>query len=72
MQNEPAFFHYLKRIADECNDVADVRSACHAATVKDGWPATFLKVTAKDDSVCFPEGEGLVVRDNRWMLIVLV
>ena len=53
MHNEPTWFRYLKDIADERNDVADIRSACHAATVKDGWPATLVRVTTKDDSVCF-------------------
>ena len=49
MHNEPKFVASLKKAAKERHDVADFKSACHAATIDQGWPAPV--VTLHDKSV---------------------
>lgn len=49
MHNESEWSKKMKAIADERNDVADIRSAGLAATVKNGWPSAILRMTAAAD-----------------------
>jgi hypothetical protein len=51
MHNEPHWFKELKDIADERNDVSDIRSVCYGATVKDGWPAAIVQLSSKEPGV---------------------
>jgi cytosine/adenosine deaminase-related metal-dependent hydrolase len=38
MHNEPHNIHKLKKMAAESKDVADIKAACLAATIENGWP----------------------------------
>jgi imidazolonepropionase-like amidohydrolase len=46
--NEPAHIAELKAESSVRADIADIKSACHAATVKGGWPAPVIMATATD------------------------
>ncbi|KAL2787485.1 hypothetical protein BJX66DRAFT_341128 [Aspergillus keveii] len=46
MHNEPHWFQEMKQMAVARDDVADILSACYAATVKDGWPAAIIQLTS--------------------------
>ena len=43
MHNVPAEVAKLKKVAGERKDVADLKSACYAATIDGGWPAWVVK-----------------------------
>ncbi|CEN59979.1 hypothetical protein ASPCAL02420 [Aspergillus calidoustus] len=51
MHNEPHWFQEMKQLAVARDDVADILSACYAATVKDGWPAAIIQLTADSPQV---------------------
>lgn len=51
MHNEPHWFRDLKEIANERNDVSDIRSVCYAATIKGGWPSAIVKLTSQESGV---------------------
>jgi dihydroorotase-like cyclic amidohydrolase len=51
MHNEPYWFRDMKQLSISRNDVADVKSACHAATVKDGWPSAIIQLSSDDPEV---------------------
>jgi dihydroorotase-like cyclic amidohydrolase len=51
MHNEPHWFQEMKQMAVARNDVADILSACYAATVKGGWPAAIIQLTADSPQV---------------------
>lgn len=42
MHNEPLLMSKLRRVAAEDSDAADLRAACHGATIEGGWPAALL------------------------------
>ncbi|KAH8697937.1 hypothetical protein BGW36DRAFT_427872 [Talaromyces proteolyticus] len=48
MHNEPYWFKEMERLSSFRNDVADIRSACHAATVKGGWPSAIIQLSSDD------------------------
>jgi hypothetical protein len=48
MFNEPDNVTSLKKIAGERNDIADIRSALHAATIEGGWPSQVIMATAPE------------------------
>jgi hypothetical protein len=47
MFNEPDNVASLKKIAGERNDIADIRSALHAATIEGGWPSQVIMASAE-------------------------
>ncbi|KAJ5122883.1 hypothetical protein N7448_008980 [Penicillium atrosanguineum] len=51
MHNEPDYFQRMKKIADERNDVSDIKSACHAATITNGWPSPIVRLTSKNPEI---------------------
>ena len=51
LHNEPEWFQKLKSIANQRNDVCDVKSACFGATIKDGWPSAIVKLVSQDVEV---------------------
>ena len=46
--NEPENIAKLKKESSERADIADVKSACFAATIKDGWPRPVVLATMED------------------------
>jgi dihydroorotase-like cyclic amidohydrolase len=53
MMNEPNSVEALKKAAGERYDIADLKSALHAATVEGGWPSqVMLAITPDVDVVC--------------------
>lgn len=46
--NEPDHIAKLKKEASERPDIADIKSACFAATIKDGWPRSVVLATMQD------------------------
>jgi len=48
MFNEPDNVASLKKTAGERNDIADIRSALHAATIEGGWPSQVIMATAAE------------------------
>jgi dihydroorotase-like cyclic amidohydrolase len=46
--NEPDVISKLKNEASERVDIADVKSSCLAATIKDGWPRPVVLATLED------------------------
>lgn len=46
--NEPENIAKLKKESSERTDIADIKSACHAATIKDGWPRAVVLATLED------------------------
>jgi hypothetical protein len=48
MFNEPDNVASLKKVAGERNDVADIRSALHAATIEGCWPSQVIIATAPE------------------------
>jgi dihydroorotase-like cyclic amidohydrolase len=48
MFNEPDHVAEMKKESLEHTDIADIKSACHAATVKDGWPRPVILATMDD------------------------
>lgn len=52
MHNEPYWFKEMEELSRLRNDVADIRSACHAATVKGGWPSAIIRLSSDDAEVC--------------------
>lgn len=51
MHNQPKWFEKVKAITNQRNDLADVKSACFAATIQDGWPSAIVKLTSQDPNV---------------------
>ena len=51
MMNEPHSVTAMKKVAGERHDVADLRSALHAATVEGGWPTQVMLAIAADKEV---------------------
>lgn len=51
MHNQPNWFEEMKAIANTRNDLADVKSACFAATIRNGWPSAIVKLTSEDPNV---------------------
>lgn len=51
MHNDPGWFEEMKAIANQRNDLADVKSACFAATIRNGWPSAIVKLTSEDPNV---------------------
>lgn len=51
MHNQPDWVEKMKAIADTRNDLADVKSACFAATIRNGWPSAIVKMTSEDPNV---------------------
>lgn len=52
LHNEPEWFQEIKEVANQRNDVSDVKSACLAATVSGGWPAAIVRLSLDDPNVC--------------------
>lgn len=52
LHNEPDWFRELKHAARSRNDVADIKSACYAATVRDGWPGDLVRGVMQGVEVC--------------------
>lgn len=52
LHNEPEWFQEIKKVADQRNDISDVKSACYAATVSGGWPAAIVRLSLDDPNVC--------------------
>ena len=53
--NEPENIAKLKRDSSKRPDIADIKSACYAATIKDGWPRPVVLATMEDkEAVRFP------------------
>ncbi|KIN07156.1 hypothetical protein OIDMADRAFT_150433 [Oidiodendron maius Zn] len=53
--NEPENIAKLKRESSKRPDIADIKSACYAATIKDGWPRPVILATMEDkEAVRFP------------------
>jgi hypothetical protein len=48
MFNEPDNVASLKKIAVERNDIADIKSALHAATIEGGWPSQIIMGSAPE------------------------
>lgn len=46
--NEPRVIAKLKKEASERVDIADIKSSCLAATIKDGWPRPVILATLED------------------------
>lgn len=46
--NEPENIAKLKRESSKRPDIADIKSACYAATIKDGWPRPVILATMED------------------------
>ena len=46
--NEPQHVAKLKKESSERTDIADIKSACFAATIKDGWPRPVVLATMED------------------------
>lgn len=42
MHNEPDIISRMRTVAAEDSDAADLRAACHGATIEGGWPAALL------------------------------
>ncbi|GAB0138869.1 hypothetical protein EsDP_00007091 [Epichloe bromicola] len=42
MHNEPDIMSKMRMVAAEDSDAADLRAACHGATIEGGWPAALL------------------------------
>lgn len=42
MHNEPDVMSKMRRVAAEDSNAADLRAACHGATIVGGWPAALL------------------------------
>ena len=55
MHNEPHHVANLKEIAKKRHDVADFKSACHAATIENGHPAYIVTLFDKSEQVCQSE-----------------
>jgi cytosine/adenosine deaminase-related metal-dependent hydrolase len=51
MHNEPEWFKAMSAIAGERKDVADIKSACYAATIKNGWPSAIVKLVSQEPNV---------------------
>jgi dihydroorotase-like cyclic amidohydrolase len=51
MHNEPYWFQEMKQLADQRNNVADVHSACHAATIRNGWPSPIVRLVSQEENV---------------------
>lgn len=51
LHNEPEWFQEMRQIATERNDVSDIKGAGFAATIKDGWPSTMIKMVANNNTV---------------------
>ena len=60
MHNEPKHVASLKKVARERNDVSDFKSACHAATIDQGWPAPIVLRADNSEEVS-------IVRSEMWM-----
>lgn len=48
MFNEPEYIAEMKKESSERSDIADIKSACHAATVSGGWPEPIIFATIDD------------------------
>ncbi|KAG5981795.1 hypothetical protein E4U43_006555 [Claviceps pusilla] len=42
MHNEPLLMSKMRRVAADDGDAADLKAACHGATIDGGWPAALL------------------------------
>lgn len=42
MHNEPLLMSKMRRLAADDGDAADLKAACHGATIDGGWPAALL------------------------------
>lgn len=51
LHNEPGWFKEINAITRKRNDVADVKSACYAATIKNGWPSAIVKLASQEPDV---------------------
>jgi hypothetical protein len=51
MHNEPSVVAMLKEAAEKRDDISDMRSACHGATVEGGWPAPIYAINDKSEEV---------------------
>ena len=60
MHNEPDWFQGLKKIANERNNVSDIKSVCHAATIRNGWPAPIVKMTSSEPDVSLSNDKPVV------------
>jgi hypothetical protein len=44
--SESAFVRAMKETVKDTSDVADFKSSCYGATVKDGWPKPVIMISA--------------------------
>lgn len=56
LHNEPKWFQDIHAITKQRNDVADVKSACFGATIKNGWPSAIVRLTSQEPDVSVPGG----------------
>lgn len=65
LHNEPEWFQGIHAITKQRNDVADVKSACFGATIKNGWPSAIVRLTSQEPNVSarggIKQNTGLIV-----------
>lgn len=52
MHNEREWFKEINAITRQRNDVADVKSCCYGATIKNGWPSAIVRLVSQEENVC--------------------
>jgi hypothetical protein len=51
MHNEREWFKEINAITLQRNDVADVKSCCYGATIKNGWPSAIVRLVSQEENV---------------------
>lgn len=51
MHNEREWFKEINAITNQRNDVADVKSCCYGATIKNGWPSAIVRLVSQEQNV---------------------
>ncbi|OOQ91264.1 hypothetical protein PEBR_01626 [Penicillium brasilianum] len=51
MHNEREWFKEINAITLQRNDVADVKSCCYGATIKNGWPSAIVRLVSQEENL---------------------